>query len=102
MLAPLAAALARLRHRAPLSGSILEKFQVAVIRHHYYEPVVFPADLTRDLRLPHQIVGLEMNESGQLRLLEQFKYRDELLAIPIEKSSKRIWLPQSFVWSWRR
>ena len=87
MLAPLAAVLARLRHRAPLSRSILDIFQVAVVRHHYYEPVVFPADLTRDLRLPRQIVGLEMNESGQLRLLEKFKYRDELLAIPIEKTA---------------
>lgn len=87
ILAPLAAALARLRCRAPLSRSILEKFQVTVVRHHYYEPVVFPRDLTRDIRLPRQIVGLDMNEPGQLSLLEKFKYRDELLAIPIQKTA---------------
>jgi predicted O-methyltransferase YrrM len=87
ILAPLAAALARLRHRAPLSRSILDKFNVAVVRHHYYEPIVFPADLTRDLCLPRQITGLDLNESGQLSLVEQFKYRDELLAIPIAKTA---------------
>jgi Methyltransferase domain len=87
VLAPLAAGLARLRHRAPLSRLILDKFQVAVVRHHYYEPVVFPEDLTRDLRLPRQITGLDLNESRQLGLIEQFKYRDELLAIPVEQTA---------------
>jgi Methyltransferase domain len=85
--APLAAGLARLRHRAPLSRFILDKFQVAVVRHHYYEPIVFPVDLTRDLHLPRQIPGLDLNERGQLDLVEQFRYRDELLAIPIEQTS---------------
>jgi hypothetical protein len=87
VLAPLMAALARLRDRAPHCRSILDRFQLAVVRHHYYEPIVFPADLTHDLRLPRRIVGLDLNESGQLGLLEKFKYRDELLAIPIEKKA---------------
>lgn len=86
VLAPLAAGLARLRHRAPLSRSILDKFHVAVVRHHYYEPVLFPKDLRQDLCLPRQISGLQLNETAQLKLVEQFRYRDELLAIPIEKA----------------
>ena len=85
--APLAAGLARLRQHAPLSRSILDKFQVAIVRHHYYEPVVFQSDLRRDLSLPRQISGLDMNEIGQLTLLEQFKYCNELRAIPIHKAS---------------
>jgi hypothetical protein len=87
ILAPLAAALARFRDRTLLSRSILDRFRVAVVRHHYYEPVVFPADLMRDLRLPRRIVGLDLNGSGQLELLQKFKYREELLAIPIEKKA---------------
>jgi hypothetical protein len=85
--APLAAGLARLRHRAPLSRSILDRFQVAMVRHHYYEPVIFPQDLRQgDLLLPRQISGLELNEFAQLSLVEQFRYRDELLAIPMKKT----------------
>jgi predicted O-methyltransferase YrrM len=88
ILAPLASGLARLRQRAPLSRSILDKFQVAVVRHHYYEPIVFPGDLKRDLRLPRQITGLNLNEQGQFDLINQFRYRDELLAIPIEQTGQ--------------
>jgi hypothetical protein len=87
LFAPLAMGLAWLRHRAPLSRSILDRFQVALVRHHYYEPVIFPKDLReKDLRLPRQISGLELNETTQLRLVQQFKYRDELLGIPMKKS----------------
>src|SRR5438874_1049943 len=88
ILAPLASGVARLRHRAPLSRSILDKFQVAFVRHHYYEPIVFPADLKHDLRLPRQIPGLDLNERGQFELLQQFRYRDELLAIPLEQTTQ--------------
>jgi hypothetical protein len=86
VLAPFAVALSRLRQRAPISRSILDKFQIAVVPHHYYEPIVFPSDIKRDLSLPREITGLDLNETGQLRLIEQFKFREELLAIPTEQS----------------
>lgn len=57
------------------------------MRHHYYEPIVFPADLKRDLDLPRQIAGLNLNEAAQLALIAQFNYRDELLAIPVHQKA---------------
>lgn len=86
ILAPLAATLARSAGRTPWSRSILDKFQVALVRHHYYLPVVFPEDLRTDLNQKRQLPGLDLNEKGQLALLKSFHYRDELLAIPIEKT----------------
>ena len=85
ILAPIAALLARSANRTPWSRSILDKFHVAFIRHHYYSPVVFPEDLRADLNLERPLPGLDLNEHGQLALLKNFHYRDELLAIPLEK-----------------
>ena len=87
--APVAAILARLRSRAPLCRWMLEKFQVAVVRHHYYEPIVFQSDLKQDFGAPRRITGLDLNEAGQLTLLENFTYGEELLAIPTEKTSQK-------------
>lgn len=89
ILAPVAAGASRLRHRAPLSRSILDKFQIAVVQHHYYEPILFPSDLTHDPSSPRQITGLDLNEAAQLALIEQFRYRDELLAIPVKQTTSR-------------
>lgn len=80
--APLAHMLGRLRHKAPRSRAILDRFDVAVIRHHYYEPVLFPADLRHDLASDRPLPGLDLNEQGQLDLLAQFHYADELIPIP--------------------
>jgi predicted O-methyltransferase YrrM len=88
VLAPLAAGLARLRAKAPLSRSILDRFNVAVVRHHYYQPIVFPDDLHRDLGTEREISGLDMNEAGQLALIGQFCWREELLSIPREKPAE--------------
>ncbi|MDF0494643.1 class I SAM-dependent methyltransferase [Bradyrhizobium yuanmingense] len=85
LLAPLAVLVSRLRDRAPLSRSVCDRFQFAIVRHHYYEPIVFPADLKRDPDLPRQIAGLNLNEAAQLGLVEEFDYRNELLEIPVSQ-----------------
>ncbi|MCA1413391.1 class I SAM-dependent methyltransferase [Bradyrhizobium sp. NBAIM20] len=82
LFAPLAVLLGRLRDRAPLSRSVCDRFQFAIVRHHYYEPIVLAKDLKRDLDIPREITGLNLNEAAQLELIEQFNYRDELLEIP--------------------
>ena len=82
LFAPLAVLLSRLRDRAPLSRSVCDRFEFAIVRHHYYEPIVFAKDLKRDLDLPREIAGLDLNEAAQLDLVGQFNYRDELLKIP--------------------
>lgn len=88
LFAPLAVLLSRLRDRAPLSRSVCDRFQFAIVRHHYYEPILFAKDLKRDLTLPREIAGLDLNEAAQLELVDQFNYRDELLRIPtVQKGS---------------
>jgi hypothetical protein len=86
LLAPLAAKLSRTRANAPICRLILEKFGVSVVQHHYVEPIVFPEDIRHDLNQPRTISGLDLNEAGQLALLEQFRYREELIAIPKQSS----------------
>jgi hypothetical protein len=85
---PAAYLVARLRGRAPLSRAILDKFEIGIIRHHYYEPLVFAGDTCeenppKERRLP----GIDLNEVGQLTLLQNFTYATELLAIPVQKSA---------------
>jgi hypothetical protein len=88
LLAPLVVGLARLRAKAPLSRSILDRFGVALVQHHYYQPIVFPGDLRGDLGAERELPGLDMNEAGQLALIGQFRWREELLAIPRKKPSE--------------
>lgn len=87
LFAPFAARVARARGHAPLSRSILDRHGFALVPHHYYDPVVFPSDIRGDLGLPRRISGLDLNEQGQLDLIRQFKYRDELLAIPMTSAA---------------
>jgi predicted O-methyltransferase YrrM len=88
-LRPLLTRLAKLGNRAPLSRSILDRFNIALVQHHYYVPVMFPADLNADLvSAERTIPGIKWNEEFQLDLIRQFTYRDELIAIPIEQTSE--------------
>lgn len=89
LFAPVAAALARLRHRAWRSRGILDRFNVAVVRHHYYEPILYPRDLRHSLAEERPLPGLNLNAAGQLRLLGQLRYGSELRAIPRTGSSER-------------
>ena len=85
---PVAYVVATLRGRAPLSRAILDKFGIGIIRHHYYEPLVFAGD-TREEHPPRErpLPGIDLNETGQLAMLENFTYANELLAIPLKKSA---------------
>lgn len=78
---------ARLRARSPASRALLDHFDIALLRHHYYEPVVFAEDLHKPLGQERALPGLDLNEAGQLELIANFGYRDELLRIPREKAS---------------
>lgn len=82
MLAPVAYVLGRLRHKAPRSRAVLDRFNVAIVRRHYYEPILFREDIRHDLATERLLPGLDLNESGQLELLAQFSFADELVAIP--------------------
>jgi hypothetical protein len=85
--APVAALLGRLRHKAPLSRAVLDRFNVAVVRHHYYEPILFPVDLRGDLDAQRALPGLDLNEAGQLDLVSRFDYAQELQEIPLRAAA---------------
>jgi hypothetical protein len=68
-----------------VAGDVLEHFDAAIVRHHYYSPVVFPGDIKHSLSAARRLPGLNLNVDKQLELMHKFTYRDELLSIPLEK-----------------
>ena len=68
-----------------ISRDILDKFGIAVLRHHYYSPVVYPTDIEKSLDAPRELPGMNFNVKEQLELVRQFRYHDELLSIPLKK-----------------
>lgn len=77
--------ISRARSRGPISRSLLDHFNIAVLRHHYYEPVVFQVDLHKSLELERTLPGLKIDEARQIELIQKFHYREELLSIPKDK-----------------
>ena len=90
IIAPLAfpaGALLRRARRAwphmPLTRKVLRLVGVFPLRQHFYEPVVFAEDLRRPLTQERSIPGLDLNAAGQLALLAEFSYAEELAQIPL-------------------
>jgi len=54
---------------------------------HYYEPTYAESHLPKNTTLERSIPGLDLNEQGQLDLLSQFTFADELTLFPLEKAS---------------
>ena len=75
---PLLMLLGRLRVQTRFSRKVLDSGGVAVLRRHYYEPVVFPADLKLDLAVERIIPGLDMNAVGQVAFLSSFNFSAEI------------------------
>src|SRR5262245_46527753 len=72
-LTPLLTRVAKPGNRTPLSRSILDRSDIALVPHHYYVPVMFPADLNADLAgRERTIPGIKWNEAFQLDLVRQF------------------------------
>jgi predicted O-methyltransferase YrrM len=74
----------------PVSKWIFKKVGVFPITNHYYEPLfddrLLKLPLDRDRFLP----GINLNERGQLDLLNQFQYQKELAAIPYDKDKAHL------------
>lgn len=73
---------ARIDHRLPTAQGVLDRSGLRVVRQHYYTPLVLEADLHRPLGEARALPGLDLNAAGQLALLEQFRFAEELLALP--------------------
>jgi len=70
--------------RMPLARRIFLKIGVLPVRRHYYEPFFDPADFRTALEKERELPGIDMQETGQLALLDTLHYQDELLRFPIE------------------
>jgi hypothetical protein len=64
--------------RMPFSKACLLRVGVFPIRDHYYEPLFHPRHLHLPLENERHLPGIDMNESGQLELLNQLVYSFEI------------------------
>lgn len=77
--------------RLPLSYRVWDRFQVTPVSHHYYHPVFDVHKLPANLwKTKDPLYGIDFNEDGQLSLLKQFKYQEELRQIPFDKPSDHL------------
>jgi hypothetical protein len=72
----------------PISKRVLLAIGVFPIRDHYYEPMINPKHLRRSLTQSRALPGIDLNLSGQLALLAQFKFQNELAQFPLQETDK--------------
>jgi len=72
--------------RLPLSKAQLMRIGVFPIRDHYYEPLFNTKVLALPLNAERDLPGIDWNVQGQLDLLGQFKFNDELKGIGTHKT----------------
>jgi len=91
--------LLRQKGSSPLSNSLLMRVGVFPILDHYYEPMINPAKhLERPLDEDRELASIDLNLAGQLRLLNEFQYAEELKSFPIykEKATGYYYLNDSY------
>lgn len=69
--------------RFPVANKVFKKVGILPIRHHYYEPLFYEAELSHSLDKAREIPGLMLNEQRQLDLLKNFHYQEELEQFPL-------------------
>jgi hypothetical protein len=72
-------------YRLPLCKDALLRVGVFPIRNHYYEPQFDFRDSGTDFSRDRNLPGIDWNTAGQLKLLESFKFADELADLPRSK-----------------
>lgn len=73
------------------SDKIFMKLGILPVLDHYYQPLINPKKyLIKSLRENRDLPGINFNTDEQLALLEKFKYNEELLKIPFEKTTDKI------------
>lgn len=71
--------------RFPLVKRLLLKVGVFPIIDFYYEPLFYYKDKKQYFGIDRYLPGINWNESAQLSLLQELKFKDELTHIPKEK-----------------
>ncbi|MBD3353614.1 MAG: class I SAM-dependent methyltransferase [Candidatus Lokiarchaeota archaeon] len=67
--------------RMKMSKYVFYKVGVFPIRNHYYEPMFKMDELKHPLNNDRYLPGIDMNVEGQLKLLNQFNFNNEILEI---------------------
>jgi hypothetical protein len=75
---------AKWRIHFPLAQKSADFWSISVRWHHYYEPTFNPKSIKRRLDEERDLPGIELNEAGQLAIIKNFKFADELRAIPLD------------------
>ncbi len=60
-----------------LSTKVLKRIGVFPIRDHYYEPLFNDAHLFRNPNEPRELSGIDFNEEGQLKFIQNLNYQTE-------------------------
>lgn len=82
LFSPLAFIFAKMGGHARRSRGAFDRVGVSLIRRHYYQPLVHPGDLHRPLDEERVLPGLDLNPAGQLALIAQLDYREEVRRFP--------------------
>ena len=71
--------------RLPLTTSLLRAIGIFPIRKHYYEPFFDKGSLENEWEKDRFLPGINLNIKGQLDLLAELKYSDELIGFDLDK-----------------
>jgi predicted O-methyltransferase YrrM len=81
--APLAGLLSRLGPtRIPATYRVWDAMGVTPVRYHYYQPIPRIEDISKQAWQRDRLAGIDLNEGGQLSLLKQLNYQNELAVLP--------------------
>lgn len=85
LVSPLVFVICRAGKDTPMARGFLDRIGIALVRRHYYEPVVDARDIRTPLEAPRELPALDLNERAQFELVAAFDYADELNAFPLQK-----------------
>jgi hypothetical protein len=72
----------------PRCRAVLMRVGVLPVRRHYYEPFVSPRELIHPLTEVRSLPGIDWNLEGQLALLDQLTFADEISDLPASSSGQ--------------
>jgi Methyltransferase domain len=76
--------------RMPRCRTALLNSGVLPVIDNYYEPFYDPRKLSRSSNEQRSLPGIEWNVGGQLQLLEDFRYAEELNDVPLNKAGELV------------
>ena len=71
-----------------ITKKILLYIGVFPIIRHYYEPMFDTRELTKSLSSDRSLPGINLNNNGQVEMLNKFNFEEETRDLPLEKESE--------------